>query len=136
MIAVIDASIAIKWFAADGDRTDAAAEAVLRQVVAQPRGFVVPELFFNELLAVLCRRLKQANDVARALDRVHRLGLRRFALDSRLTRRAARIAFDHRVTGYDACYAALALELEATWLTFDNAAARRLASLDICRTPS
>ncbi len=135
MIQVVDVSVAARWFAPDGDASDAAAETVLRQIVAQPKGFVVPELFMHELLAVLCRRLRQASDVAHALDRVARLGLRRVALDQKLIRRAARIAFEYRLTGYDACYAALAVELDGKWLTFDVTAGRRLSALDVCRIP-
>lgn len=62
-------------------------------------------------------------------------GPRRVPLDGKLIRRAARIAYDYRLTGYDACYAALAVELGAVWLTFDTAACHRLAALDVCRTP-
>ena len=135
MISVVDVSVAVKWFAADGDPTDAVAERVLAEVVAQPRRFAVPELFFNELLAVLCRRLRQARDVTRALDRIDRLGIRRVRLDPRLVRRAVRLAFQRRVSGYDACYAALAEEIGGCWLTFDRAAHERLASLAISRVP-
>ena len=60
MIRVVDASIAVKWFAPDGDAGDAAAERVLHLVAANPRRFVVPELFAYEVLSVLCRRLPQA----------------------------------------------------------------------------
>jgi predicted nucleic acid-binding protein len=127
VIEVVDTSVAAKWFAPDGDRTDALAEAVLRGIVAQPRRFVVPELFFYELLAVLCRRMRQHRDVARALDRTARLGLRRVRLDDGLARRASRVAYDYRVGGYDACYAALALELHGTWITFDRAAHEKLS---------
>jgi predicted nucleic acid-binding protein len=107
-----------------------------KRLVAHSREFVVPELFFYELAAVLCRRLRQASDVVRALDRASRLGIRRFPFDARLIRRATRLAFDYGVTGYDACYAALAVELGAVWLTFDQAAAARLASLSVCRIPA
>lgn len=129
MIWIPDVSIAIRWFAPDGDAGDAHAEAVLRRIAAGPGAFVVPELFFHELLAVLCRRLRQVGDVVRAMDRATRLGVRRVRLDDRLVRRAARIAFDHRVTGYDACYVALAWELDGKWLTFDSEAHGRVAAM-------
>lgn len=135
MIEVLDVSVAAKWFAPDGDDNDALAEAILRQFVARPRRFLVPELFSYELLAVLCRRMKQARDVQAAMDRTGRLGLRHVRLDARLLRRATRLAFDHRLTGYDACYAALALEMGGTWVTFDVAAHERLAPLGISRVP-
>jgi predicted nucleic acid-binding protein len=133
---VVDASVAVKWFAPDGDTDDAAADRVLDDLAARPAGFTVPELFFHELFAVLCRRMRQARDVTQALDRANRLGMRRVRLDDRLVRRAARLAFDHRLGGYDACYAALALELRGEWLTFDRAAHDRIAALGISRVPA
>lgn len=136
MIGVVDASVAIKWFAPDGDATDAASERVLRDVVARPARFVVPELFFNEMLAVLCRRMRQSRDAHGAYARLVRLGLRRIRLDDRLARRATRLAYDHRITGYDACYAALAAEFGGEWLTFDRRACERLSKLGIARVPA
>lgn len=135
MIEVIDPSVAVRWFAPDGDAGDAQAERLLEAVVAHPRLFAVPELFFHELLAVLCRRLRQARDVAAALDRTSRLGLRRVRLDGKMTSRAARLAFDYRIGGYDACYVALALELRGVWVTFDRAAHDRIAALEASRVP-
>jgi predicted nucleic acid-binding protein len=133
---VLDPSVAIRWFAPDRDPGDAAAERVLRDVVASPARFVVPELFFYEMLAVLCRRMRQASDAHSALARLVRLGLRRVRLDDRLIRRAARLAYGHRLSGYDACYAALAAELRAVWLTFDRAAHDRIADLGLSRIPA
>jgi predicted nucleic acid-binding protein len=135
VISVIDVSVAIKWFIPDGDRADASAERVLRRLVERPASYVVPELFIYELTAVLCRRLREARDVTRAMDRMQRFGIRRIPLDSKTLRRAVRIAFDHKLTGDDAAYAALAIELGGQWLTFDEAAANRLAGLDVCRIP-
>ena len=50
--------------------------------------------------------------------------------------RVARLAFGHRITGYDACYAALAFELDGKWLTFDRAAHARVEALGICAVPT
>ena len=136
MIAVLDTSIATKWFAPDGDEGDAVAERVLREVVAHPRRFVVPELFFYEMTAVLCRRMHQARDAYAALSRLARLGLRRVRLDDRLLRRATQLVYDHKVGGYDACFAALAMDLGGVWLTLDRAAHGRLAALGISRIPA
>jgi predicted nucleic acid-binding protein len=57
-------------------------------------------------------------------------------LDDVIVRRAAKLAFDHRLGGYDACYAALALELRGTWLTFDAAAHARIEALGISEVPA
>jgi len=136
VIAVLDTSIAAKWFAPDGDAGDAVAERLLRDVVARPRRFVVPELFFYEMTAVLCRRMRQARDAYAALQRLARLGLRRIRLDDRLLRRAIHLAYDYKLSGYDACFAALAMDLGGVWLTLDGAAHRRLAALGVSRVPA
>jgi predicted nucleic acid-binding protein len=128
--------VAAKWFSPDGDRTDAVAEKVLRNIARNPSPYVVPELFFHELLAVLCRRMRQARDVSTALGRAARLGLRRVRLDDVMVRRAATLAFAHRLGGYDACYAALAFELRGKWLTFDAAAHARIEGLGISEVPN
>ena len=136
MIAVLDTSIAVKWFAPDGDAGDAVAERLLRDVVARPRRFVVPELFFYEMTAVLCRRMSQARDAYTALRRLAQLGPRRLRLDDRLLRRATHLAYDYRLGGYDACFAALAMDLGGVWLTLDRAAHHRVAALGISRIPT
>lgn len=135
MINILDASVALKWFAPDGDATDAAAERILRDIVAYPKRFIVPELFFYEMLSVLCRRLRQGGEVQKAHARLVRLGLRRVQLDDRLARKAARLAFNRKISGYDACYAALAVEFDGVWLTFDRAAHERLAGTGVSRIP-
>jgi predicted nucleic acid-binding protein len=136
MIAVLDSSVALRWFAPDGDALDAIAERVLRDIVAHPAGFVVPELFFHEVLAVLCLRMMQAKDARRGIERLARLGLRRVRLDDRIASTAVRLAYRHRLSGYDACYAALAVEFDGEWLTLDEAAHNRVAQLGISRVPS
>jgi predicted nucleic acid-binding protein len=135
MIAVLDASVAIKWFAPDREAGDVAAVRVLREVVAHPTRFAVPELFFYEMLAVLCRRMRQATDARAAYARLARLGLRRVRLDDRLVQRATRLAYERRLGGYDACYAALAAEVRGVWLTFDRAAHARLTGMGISHIP-
>ena len=44
MIRVVDASVAVRWFAPDGDATDAVADRILARVVSHPKEHVVPEL--------------------------------------------------------------------------------------------
>jgi predicted nucleic acid-binding protein len=131
VIYVIDASIAVKWFAPDGNATDAAAERVLRRVIARPSGFVVPELFMYEVLSVLCRQLAQLADAKRAMQRLDRLGLRRVRPDAHLMEAATRLAYRRKLSGYDAAYAALAMEVKGRWLTLDETAHRRVDALGI-----
>lgn len=54
MIVVLDASVALKWFVA-AEPLKAEAMQVLDQIENGTTDVLVPELFFNEVLAVLCR---------------------------------------------------------------------------------
>lgn len=122
MIWIVDASVAVRWFVEE--ETHPIAEAVLERIVDAPGRFAVPELFAFEVYAVLQRvhpdglavfrkgilpllqggvfRHPMTEELAAAADRFVRLGL----------------------TGYDACYAALAEDMKGLWLTFDRKAHR------------
>jgi len=136
MIVVPDASVAIKWFVSEDPATDRAAEALLADIVEGRARAVVPELFFYEVFSVLLRRLGDADAAARGLNLLFRLGIKRLALDDGTVGKAAGIASDHGLTGYDAVYAALASMLEGRWATFDAEAHRRIAALGVSFIPS
>lgn len=117
MIWVIDASVAVRWFI--DEEAHAHAE---EKVIDSPERFAVPELFAFEVFSVL--------------QRIHPNGLEAFRkgvmpllqggiLRQPMTEGLALIA-DRFVklglTGYDACYAALAKDLKGIWLTFDKQA--------------
>ncbi|RLB15087.1 MAG: hypothetical protein DRG35_04480 [Deltaproteobacteria bacterium] len=117
MIWVIDASVAVRWFI--DEEANAHAE---EKVIDSPERFAVPELFAFEVFSVL--------------QPIHPNGLEAFRkgvmpllqggiLRQPMTEGLALIA-DRFVklglTGYDACYAALAKDLKGIWLTFDKQA--------------
>jgi len=126
VIQVLDASIVVRWFAPEGDADDAVAERMLRQLARRSRDFVVPELLGYEVVAVLVRKLRSADLVARAMRRLDRFGLRRVRLDPPLVEATGRLALRFRVTGYDAAYLAVAEALGGRWLTLDAAAHARV----------
>jgi predicted nucleic acid-binding protein len=126
VITVVDASIAVRWFAPHGDADDAIADRVLARVIARPAAHVVPELFVYEVMAVLIRELADAPAVQRAMRRLDRLAMRRVRQDPQLVEAASRLAQRHRLTGYDAAYVALAETLGGRWLTLDARACVRL----------
>ncbi len=76
---VLDASVALKWFVDDEPLVDEA-RTVLDDIGRQPAEYLVPELFMNELLAVLSR-LPDATtgQVREALTLVETLGMARVA---------------------------------------------------------
>ena len=58
---VLDSSVAAKWFIEEEGRDRALR--VLDQVRDRPERFLVPELFFNELLAVFCKVFTESKPI-------------------------------------------------------------------------
>jgi predicted nucleic acid-binding protein len=131
--AVLDASVAAKWFLPEPEPGAAAAAAALEQVVAGALRPVVPELFFYEILAVITRAVAEPSAAARAVALLSGFGFDRVPLDPALAARAEEIARRHRISGYDAAYAALAESIGCAWWTFDREAHARLAPLGVSR---
>ncbi len=126
MIWVVDASVAVRWFLANEIHPHA--EAVLEHLVYRPESFAVPELFCFEVFSVLCRVHSRGPEAF--LEGVIPLlegGMFRHPMTTSLASQAERfIALG--LTGYDACYVALAQTLQGVWLTFDARAHRALAA--------
>lgn len=132
---VLDASVAVRWYLAD--EAHPGADAVLERLIGAPDLFAVPELFFFEVLAVLTRRHPHAMDVYQeAFLPVVEGGIFRHPMTASLAARCA-LFLSRGLTGYDACYAALADELGGRWLTFDRRAHERISgdgvSVDLWR---
>ena len=123
---VLDASVALKWFVEDEPLVDEA-RTVLDAIGEDPAPYAIPELFMNELLAVLAR-LPGANAerVQKALDLVESLGLARIGNGHELLAAAAGFACDWGLSGYDAVYVALASLTSGVWLTADARAAAKV----------
>ena len=132
-VTVIDTSVAIKWFVREAEGKHEAAQ-VLSQVEASPRLFAVPELFFNEMLSVLCRLCTSESQVVRYLKVLEELGFHRIGNGSELLAVAAGLALHYRLTGYDAVYAASAQLVSGTWLTADQKAHKKIEKLGISRS--
>lgn len=125
MIWVLDASVAVRWFLAE--ETHELAEEVLESVVENPRKFAVPELFAFEVFAVLERLHPLGLDTfCRGIAPLLEGGILRHPMTVDLAQKADRFIREG-LTGYDACYAALAHDLEGCWITFDEKAHRKIA---------
>lgn len=126
---ILDASVVVKWFVpAEVGRGEALA--ILDSVRDRPAGFAVPELFFNEMLAVLTRLAgADAAAVRDHLDALQDLGLERVGNGREVLACAADLACAAGVTGYDAIYAATAKLMHGSWLTADARAHDRLRHL-------
>ena len=93
-----------------------------------PSEFVVPDLFMNELLAVLCRLPERRTSMVREPSvLVEALGIARIGNGHEFLARAADLAGRWRLSGCDAVYVALAELTGGAWLTADVRAARRVA---------
>jgi len=130
-VIVVDASVAIKWFVNSEPLVEEAGR-VLGQIEANPARYMVPELFMNELLAVLCRLPGSTpSKVKEALSLVEALGMTRVGNGHELLALAADFADRWRLTGYDAMYVALASLAGGEWLTADARAVRRVSDRDL-----
>lgn len=117
---VVDASVALRWFLTEERHPHA--DAVLERMTAEPERFAVPELFGFEVLSVLARvHPEPAVALHDGVLPVLSTGILRYPMTPALADRALELV-PHGLSGYDACYAALAAELDGTWLTFDRRA--------------
>lgn len=132
-LAVLDASVVVKWFVREGETDLRAADAVRARVVREREAFVVPSLFPYEVLATLCRQLREPANVRACLDVWFALGVPVVEPDGVLLALAVDLAFRYRLTGYDAAYLALAKHMNGVWLTCDRPAARRAAGSRVVR---
>ena len=122
---MVDASVALRWLLED--ERHPLADEVLNRMLCQPGAFAVPELFLFEVHSVLCRLHPNSLEAfEQGILTVVQGGIHRHPMTAKLAR-AAKEFVRLGLTGYDACYAALASGLGGTWLTFDGKAHRRIA---------
>ena len=97
---------------------------VLEKIVYDPDSFAVPELFAFEVFSVLHRLHPNGLQAFKmGIIPILQLGIFRQPMTERLAVKANYFV-KLGLTGYDACYAALARDLGAIWLTFDKKAHR------------
>ena len=120
MIWIVDASVALRWFVEEEFHPNA--DEVLNKIVEEPERFAVPEIFTFELYAVLQRVHPAGLDVFnKGVVPLLEGGIFRHPMTEKLAAGAYRYT-KIGLTGYDACYAALAQDFKGTWLTFDRLA--------------
>ncbi len=129
MIWILDASVALKWFIQEESHPHA--DEVLAKLIDQPTSFAVPELFAFEVFAVLQRTHPSGLEVFRkAVIPLLQGGIFRHPMTEKLAVGANRYT-KLGLSGYDACYVALAEELQSIWLTFDKKAHRMIEAKSI-----
>lgn len=123
--AVIDASVAVKWFVVDAQlRSEALG-------VRDDYAYLAPTLILTELSNALWKYVRiESLSLAAAQDDVS-LIIDEFALvdDRLLIRDAQQISSERNHPVYDCLYAALAIRLGAPLITADGRLARRLAGI-------
>lgn len=129
MIWVLDASVAVRWLLKDEEHPHA--DSVLNKVIDEPHLFAVPELFCYEVFAVLCRLHPSPLEAfQQGIGPIILGGILRAPMTEDLAKDAIQFV-SMGLTGYDSCYAALAIQLKGIWLTFDEKAHRRIAQREI-----
>ena len=120
MIWVVDASVAVRWYLEE--EVHPLAERVLERIIDEPGRFAVPELFPFEVYAVLQRLHPDGlRTFCQGVIPLIQSGMLRHPMTEGLAVKANRFVA-MGLTGYDACYATLALDLKGCWLTFDKQA--------------
>ena len=129
MIWIIDASVAIKWMIEDENHPNA--EKILVKMVETPELFAVPELFGFEVFSVLQRIHPDGmNAFIKGIIPLLHSGIFRHPMTEDLALKANRYV-NSGLTGYDACYAALAKKMDGIWLTFDKKAHQLIQKYNI-----
>jgi predicted nucleic acid-binding protein len=120
MIWVIDASVALRWLIKE--EAHAHADEVLEKLIDDPGRFAVPELFAYEVFSVLLRVHSRGLWAFRkGIIPILQMGIFRQPMTETVAVKANRFV-KLGLTGYDACYAALAQDLKGVWLTYDKKA--------------
>ncbi len=120
MIWVIDASVALRWLIKE--EAHAHADEILEKLIDDPGRFAVPELFAYEVFSVLLRVHSRGLWAFRkGIIPILQMGIFRQPMTETVAVKANRFV-KLGLTGYDACYAALAQDLKGVWLTYDKKA--------------
>lgn len=120
---VLDTSVVAAWFFEDDPAHDASL-GVREDLKDRADIYVVPPLFYAELVHVLARKSGRRTPFVRAaLALIVRLGLRTLNLSEPALMRTTDWACKS-LGGYDATFVALAEDLGARWITADGRGAR------------
>ncbi len=123
-LAVVDASVVVKWFVSDGEAgVDAAAELLKRHIDGGVR-LVGPTLLAHEVLNVLRRPGRATPLLPDAMQALFDTGTTLIAPDAPLMVRTAELVAELGLSTFDAAYVALAGTLGCELVTADHRLAR------------
>lgn len=127
---VLDASVAVKWFFPTEENHENALEA-LDLISENANQYIVPDLFFLELSAVILRKsLFDQKFTKDALKRVIDLEIITIPVDNKLLLVAISLSAKYSIALYDSIYLTIAREVNGSWLTADKKAVSKLPAKD------
>ena len=130
---VVDASVGIKLFLAE-EGSDAADALFAQLAQSPPARFYVPDLFYSECANILWKYVRRFGYPAgnARQDVADLLALRLQTVSTAdVLAPALALAVQYDITAYDACYAALAQQLDLPLVTADSPLRRKLAGSGI-----
>lgn len=130
---VVDASVGIKLFLAE-EGSDAADALFAQLAQSPPARFYVPDLFYSECANILWKYVRRFGYPAgnARQDVADLLALRLQTVSTAdVLAPALALALQYDITAYDACYAALAQQLDLPLVTADSPLRRKLAGSGI-----
>ena len=128
---VLDASVALKWFI--DEEGSESARRILLDLQESPTEFIVPELFFIEMLSVLSRYGLTVKQLAGHMESLESLGIQRISLGQELMLKACEIISETKISAYDAVYAATAFLCKGIWITADKTAHLKISKFKISK---
>lgn len=127
---VIDASVALKWFAQETGTPEA--RVILQKIFWGLIEVSVPNLFVYEVTNSLWKSKKfNTDDISDAVETIYNSPIELFALDKLLALAAVRFMSDYNLTFYDASYVALAQILQAPLLTADLKHHKKIKEIEV-----
>ena len=130
---VVDASVGIKLFLVE-ELSDRADRLFSNLAGYRPARFYVPDLFYAECANILWKYVRRfgypADNARQDVADLGSLALLTVST-SDLLESTLELALAYDITAYDACYAALARQLELPLVTADTSMARKLDGSDV-----
>ena len=122
---VVDASVVVKWFIEENDSEKAI---LLRDMFIEGKvKFFIPSLLYFEVLNALKYSqlfdLRELNDAGESLENY---GLKVVAIKDELRKSMIKIALEHGLSIYDACYLGLSIGLDKLFCTADEKIIKKL----------
>jgi predicted nucleic acid-binding protein len=122
---VIDASVVVKWFIEEID-SDKAILLRDRFIEGKVEFFIPSLLYFEVLNALKYSQFFNSNELNDAGESLENYGLKVVAIKNELREIMIKVALDHELSIYDACYLGLSIGLDKLFCTADEKIIKKL----------